>query len=71
MNFMNEPLNELENDYLNALSHWHLFYNNLSLEDRKKFAALNREMHAVFFKMQEIIRVTRFGSDDEILNYHR
>lgn len=64
-------LDDLETHYLGALTSWHQYYQLLDQEERKKLHVLNEEMHNVFAEMQDIIRITRFGSDEEIKNYSR
>lgn len=66
-----KALDDLETCYIQAITNWHKFYNALSQEEKIKLYVLNQEMHNVFADMQNIIRITRFGSDDEIKQYKR
>ena len=64
-------LDDLETHYLGALTSWHQYYQSLDQEERKKLHALNEEMHHVFADMQDIIRITRFGTDEQKQQYSR
>ena len=66
-----KALDDLETCYIQAITNWHKFYNALPQEERTKLYTLNKEMHNVFSDMQDIIRITRFGTDDDIKKYKR
>ncbi len=68
---MTKELDELEANYLGAITNWHQYYYDLPKEERQKLHKLNEEMHNVFTDMQDIIRITRFGSDKEKQEYSR
>ena len=64
-------LDDLETHYLGAITSWHQFYNALEQEEKNKLYNLNQEIHNLFAEMQDIIRITRFGNDEEKQQYSR
>lgn len=66
-----KALDNLETCYIDAITNWHKYYNALDQEEQRRKHVLNEQMHDVFRNMQDIIRISRFGTDEDIIEYSR